>query len=261
MTCFPWGECSESDNFEDSEDSEFDDCDNPEFENSYDFDTDEIVKISEISHITHKRNVVEMDTGTHYCFRPNKKYGKCSYEVTNGSTFGESYRCDLTSIRIPTPQTRYTHVTGNQHILPNGYYTWWGNSTADSSIYGSEKLTTSFRSALGTYKYGQTRDLDADVFLRVGGTLRYKKEICYVIIVHTEAEATDEIKRLPPLCDSDHFTLNGFLHEDGRVNWKSGTVPEFISRSYIDGCFDHFTFAFISMTATVVFISTRKEWI
>ena len=98
-------------------------------------------------------------------------------------------------------------------------------------------------------------------FLRVGGTLRYKKEICYVIIVHTEAEATDEIKRLPPLCDSDHFTLNGFLHEDGRVNWKSGTVPEFISRSYIDGCFDHFTFAFISMTATVVFISTRKEWI
>ena len=223
MTYFPWGECDESN------------------------DRGDFRKIYDISHITHKRNVAEMNTGTHsYCFRPKKKYGKCGYEVTDGSPLGESYRCDLTHIKIPTAQTRYTPVTQEQAVLPDGYYVWWGTSTSDhdSSMYGSEKLTTNFKSALGTYKFGLTHDLDADVFLRVGGTLRYEKEICYVIIVHTEAEATDEIKRLPPLRDSDHFRLNGFLHEDGRVDWKtSGTVPEFISRSY-GACTDYFTFAF-----------------
>lgn len=211
VTFFPWGECCE-------------------FENSA------FSEISEISHITHKRNVVEMDTGTRYRFQPREKYGKCS-------SFGESYRCDLTHIELPTAQTRYTHITDKQHVLPNGCYTWWGHSYMDNSIYGNKKLTTNFKSALGKFKYGQTSDLDSDVFLRVGGTLRYKKEICYVIIVHTEAQTTDEIKRLPPLRDSDHFRLNGFLYEDGRVDWKSGTL-EFISRSYVNGCFDHFALAF-----------------
>ena len=82
------------------------------------------------------------------------------------------------------------------------------------------------------------------MFLRIGGTLRYKKQICYVIIIHTEVQATDEVKHLPPLQDSDHFRLNGFVHEDGRINWDAEMVPEFIKRSYADGCYDRFAFAF-----------------
>ena len=220
VTYFPWGECDE-------------------VEGSRDFK-----KIYDISHITHTKNIDEMDNDSHYCFQPKKKYGKCGYEVMDGSPLGESYRCGLTHIKVPTPQTRYTPVTQEDQLLPDGYYIWWGTSTTDSSMYGNGKLTTNLRSALGTFKFGQTHDLDSDLFLRVGGTLRYKKEICYVIIVHTEAEATDEIKRLPPLHDSDHFRLNGFLHEDGRVDWKSDAAPEFISRSYDNRSTDYFTFAF-----------------
>ena len=183
-----------------------------------------------------------MDTGTHYCFTAAKKYGKCGYEVTDGSPLGESYRCDLKR-SAPTAKTKYTPVTKDQLVLPDGHYIWWGTSTGPpSSMYGSEKLTISFKSVLGTFKCGQTGDRDADVFFRVGGTLRYKKEICYVIVVHTD-KASAEIKALPPLKNTTNFKLKGFLDKDGRVaDWKA--TPAFTSKSYSNGSFDHFAFAF-----------------
>ena len=54
-----------------------------------------------------------------------------------------------------------------------------------------------------------------DVYLRVGGTFRYKKEICYVIVIHTDNGASNEIMELPPLGNNAHFKLNGFLDAHG----------------------------------------------
>lgn len=199
-------------------------------------------QIWKISHITHKKNVADMDKGTHYCFTAAKKYGKCGYKVTDGSPLGESYRCDL-KCSAPKAETKYTSITKDQLVLPDGYYIWWGTSTGpSSSMYGSEKLTTNFKSVLGKFKYGQTSDPNADVFFRVGGTLRYRKEICYVIVVHTE-RASAEIKALPPLKNDTHFKLKGFLDANGRVvDWKA--TPAFTSKSYSNGSYDHFAFAF-----------------
>ena len=121
MTFFPWGECSESAFLEDKEND---------------------VKIFNISHITHKKNVVEMEIageGIHYCIQPKKKYGKSVCKGTGSSSYGESYRCDLTHIRIPTIQTWYTSVNNKQHVLPDGGYIWWGDTCpGNSSIYGSQ---------------------------------------------------------------------------------------------------------------------------
>ena len=220
VTSFPWGECKRESS-----------------RRSY--------KIWNISHITHKRNVVEMDRGTQYCFKAAKKYGKCGYEVTDGSPLGESYRCDLKR-HIPTARTEYTPVTKDQLVLPDGYYIWFGASTTKCSMYGSEKLTTGFKSVLGKFKWCQ-KDPDEkelpDVYFRVGGTLRYRNEICYVIVVHTETEASAEIKALPPLRNNAHFKLNRFLDARGRVvDWEA--TPEFIPKLYSNGSYDHFAFAF-----------------
>ena len=113
-------------------------------------------------------------------------------------------------------------------------------------MYGTEKLTTNFKSVLRKFQWSR-KDKDdrqpPDVYLRVGGTLRYKKEICYVIVVHTDNEATEEIESLPPLRNSRHFILNGFLDIRGRIaDWD--TYPDFISRSFEDECKDQFAFAF-----------------
>ena len=183
----------------------------------------------------------------HYCFEPKQKYGKCGYEVTDGSPLGESYRCVLNR-KTPTTETQYTKVTDKELLLPDGYYVWWGPSNIKSSMYGTEKLTTSFKSALGKFKWFH-RDPDEpsqapDVYFRVGGTLRYKKEICYVIVIHTGNGASDEIEKLPPLRSNAHFKLNGFLDARGRVNWDRETVPEFTPGQFEGGCKDHFAFAF-----------------
>ena len=221
MTCYPWKECK------------------PDSKG-------QLEKIYKIAHITHKRNMVTIDAvGYHYHFEPKQKYGKCGYEVTDGSPLGESYRCVLDH-KTPTTETRYTKVTDKELLLPDGYYVWWGPSNVTSSMYGTEKLTTSFKSALGKFKWFH-KDPDEpdppDVYLRVGGTLRYKKEICYVIVIHTDNGASNEIEKLPPLRNNAHFKLNGFLDVRGRVvNWE--TVPEFIPGQFEGGCKDILAFAF-----------------
>ena len=223
MTCFPWGECK---------------LDETKSSQTY--------VIQTISHITHKTNATKIEAGaTKFNFKPAEKYGKCGYEVTDGSPLGESYRCNLKR-RTPTAETEYIRIAHDQLVLPDGYYSWWGASTVNHSMYGTEKLTTSFRSALGKFKWCQkdpNEEKPPEVYLRVGGTLRYRKEICYVIIVHTETEASAEIEALPPLRSNAHFKLNGFLDARGRViNWD--VTPTFVRRFYSDGCYDQFAFAF-----------------
>ena len=220
VSCYPWGECR---SLED---------DGPQ-------------TIYSISHITHRKEVRKIDTGGQfYCFQPSQKYGKCGYDVTDGSPLGESYRCDLKG-KTPTDRTKYTPILREELVFP-GFYLWWGPSSTTSSMYGTEKLTANFKSVLRKFQWSR-KEQDApnlpDVYLRVRGTLRYKKEICYVILIHTDNEATEEIKRLPPLEDSRHFKLNEFLDDCGRVaDWD--TYPAFIPRFYEDGCKDHFAFAF-----------------
>ena len=165
--------------------------------------------------------------------------------MTDGSPLGESFCCDLKR-KTPTDQTMYVPISREELVLPDGYYLWWGTNSTRSSMYGTEKLTANFKSVLRKFQLSR-KDRDThrrpDVYLRVGGTLRYKKEICYVIVVHTDNEATEEVECLPPLRPSRHFKLNGFLDACGRVtDWD--TYPDFIPRSYEGGCKDHFAFAF-----------------
>ena len=164
-----------------------------------------------IAYVTHKSNMATIKEDDHsYHFEPKQKYGKCGYEVTDGSPLGESYRCVLDH-KTPTTETQYTKVTDKELLLPDGYYVWWGSSNVKSSMYGTEKLATSFKSALSKFKWFHSnpdeQDLP-DVHLRVGGTLHYKKEICYVIVIHTDNGASNEIEKLPPLRNNAHFNLN-----------------------------------------------------
>ena len=220
VTCYPWGECQY-------------------------MQTNYRKKIYDISHITHKQPAALIESENGFSFKPAAKYGKCG-DVPDGSPLGESYRCVLKIDAPPTTETKYLHIRKNELVLPEGYYSWWGSGSVEKSLYGSVKFTTPLNSAIGKFAWSKRvcASEQPGVFLRVAGTLRYRKEICFVIVIHTDTDATDEIKNLPPLSEpNESFELNGFLDEDGRVvNWR--TSPTFIHKSYSDNCYNIFAFAF-----------------
>ena len=203
--------------------------------------------IYEISHVTHKHltALIELESATGFSFKPAPKYGKCG-DVPDGSPLGESYRCILKIDAPPTTETKYLHIKKEELVLPEGYYSWWGSGSVEKSLYGSIKFTTPLTSAIGKFAWSKRvcASEQPGVFLRVAGTLRYRKEICFVIVIHTDTDATDEIKNLPPLREPNEcFKLNGFLDEDGQVV-KWGACPTFIHKSYSDDCYNTFAFAF-----------------
>ena len=88
------------------------------------------------------------------------------------------------------------------------------------SPYGSHGFVVSFEDLLKCYKQSRTDVINNDdcaVYLRVGGTLRYRFEICYVVIVCTKYD--DELECFPSLHSwSDVFDHKGLVLPSGEVD-------------------------------------------
>ena len=188
--------------------------------------------IATLCHVTHRTEAErisalassETDKSGEYVFFPQPKKGKCGYYITDGSPLGESYLCNLKG-SIPNENTVYKAVSPDQHLLPKGSYSWWGvDEPGKESKYGSCKFSVSFGDLLRAFqkshsKFGQKPSLS----FRKAGTLRYRYEICYVIVVHASTDDDRYIRHLPPLTNREEkFEFHDFLNDQGVVtNWQA----------------------------------------
>lgn len=195
------------------------------------------VAIHKVSHVTHDIEAEGIErTGTHFTFKARQKCGKAY--IKDGRQLGESYKevCPY----------EYDQIPETEPVLP-GYYSWWGISLtgvseakkvrqaierkmkrhryelADylkdppESHYGNNEFSTELTNILQYYQRSR-QCYKRDVYLKRGGTLRYRQEICYVIVICTK-EDLDRLSDFPNLNpeETEVFNSNGLLSENGSI--------------------------------------------
>ena len=236
-----------------------------------DLDKTYFVPVDRLAHITHKEEakiIAEVDRQHHY-FVAAPKVGK-EYNW-DGSPIGESYVATTSGQHAVSEEDTYKKVPQTSSLLP-GYYSWWGVTTREwlkgdseaaqrmrratsglyvadylksppQSRYGSKEFSVNLADAIKCY---QSSRKSTDVYMKLTGTLRYKKEICYVITVCTSSD--DEITEKSEYGDlkeaTEVFTDNGMLDEDGKVV-DHNAVPHFYPRHInTSNSWANLTFAF-----------------
>ena len=241
-----------------------------------------MLPVSVVCHATHKEQASQItlhceDDG-YYRFTPHNKPGK-SY-IEDGRPLGESYRC--TQDGIPDADTPcYQSIPDTGQVFP-GYYSWWGLAspgltpdqqtclssnpppylkTPPESVYGGYAFESKFSDLLQSYASSRGCGVE-DIYLKVGGTLRYKREIAYVVIVCTSRDL-GALNSYYPLTHAppDVFKHNGLVDDDGKVV-NIAKVPNFITR-YVDANSSYetlnFAFYFSSPLADFQCLSSTVE--
>ena len=178
------------------------------------------LKVAKLCHATHKEQGKQIMTNTKkYHFKTYKKVGKSREErdIKNRCYRGESYHAKRIKLEIPNEHdTTNERIPANREVFP-GFYTWWGLYVEDpppgpqdtlpnylksppESTYGSTAFVISFHDILKSYASARSCSLH-NICLRVGGTLRYKCEIAYVIIVCTTSD--EDLSRYNPVTSHD----------------------------------------------------------
>ena len=207
-----------------------------------------MLPVSVVCHATHKEQASQItlhrEVGGYYRFTPHKKPGK-SY-IEDGCSLGESYRCAQDG--VPDADTPcYQSIPDTGQVFP-GYYSWWGLAspgltldqktclsknpppylkTPPESVYGGYAYKSKFSDLLQSY--ASSRNC-VDIYLKVGGTLRYKCEIAYVVIVCTSHDL-GALNSYYPITHAprDVFNPSGLVDDDGKVI-NIARVPNFTTR-------------------------------
>ena len=183
--------------------------------------------MDKLSHITHNKEALAIvGGGKDYEFIPRGRYGK-AYKW-DGSPIGESFKdtflnpTDEIMPKIKPSCQWYTKVNDGTSLLPKGYYSWWGISvsrkycqrflpneslpfyfqTPRISAYGNNSFSVELTRLLRCYQtsHEDGRGIRPDICLLRGGTLRYRHEVCYVIIVCMEGHRYSEpLKEYPAI--------------------------------------------------------------
>lgn len=199
------------------------------------------IPIDNIVHTTHRdsaRGIKRKGRPTEYTFEPKAKRGKSNlHDSENQGSFKKI-----------SERNSFQKIRSHERVLP-GNLSWWGLDTIQwyksddklgqtigkevkflrderifvapfmsnpaESRYGDTGLIVSFKNALQSYKDSRTDLVDPKVCLRVAGTLRYRYEICYVVIVCTTDDK--ELECYPSLHNCKEFDDKGFVHESGRI--------------------------------------------
>ena len=198
------------------------------------------INIEKLCHVTHDEEFYKINKGDRYVFIPRQKFGKAGYNY-DGAPIGESYVICEPSDVPPNHQTRYRYVSKDEEVLP-GYYIWWsidhscifprepylnlmqntgrevyGYYTHEpfnypiKSRYGNHKFTSDIKELLQCYQNAYGSPLPHIEF-RCGGTLRYRNEICYVVIVcavHPDSEHPLSKDEFPIWKDLEVEYVNG----------------------------------------------------
>ena len=196
------------------------------------------VPINHFTHVTHDEEASEICQDGHFEFKARKKFGKT--RERDGRSCGDSFRPSQVSVGL------YFQITDKDAVFP-GYHSWWSVHLEHThppshiqgvldriegfntfvpdylnvnphSRYGNHAFVCSFEGLLTAY--ANARDVEiGNVCIRKGGTLRYKFEICYVLIICTDNNRDRrELADFNPLeLKSSQFHTNGLITANGNI--------------------------------------------
>ena len=221
------------------------------------------VAVKKLCHITHNEEFKEISQNDkYYVFKPKQKFGKSGY-ISHSKQVGKSYALCEPSALPPNHQTQYRMVNMHKEVLP-GYYIWWsidhscvptvpswklekyfghqwyGYYTSEpferpiTSRYGNHMFTSYIMQLLQSYQSAYGSPLPRIEF-RCGGTLRYRCEICYVVIVcavnpHEKHSLSEE--EFPIIWENVQIIYNS----NGQVSFVQ--PPEITLRNGITGYYE-----------------------
>ena len=191
------------------------------------------IPVSQLCHMTH------WEQGRHimrnHQFETNSKVGKSLKErdIENGCYRGESYHFKRGDLVTPNEHMLYERIPPLGQVIP-GCYTWWGLhvenpphgpqdtlpnylKTPPNSIYGSMAFVISFHDILESYASARNCSSHKKVCLRVGGTMRYKHEIAYVIIVCTTSDEKELFRYDTVTSCGEPIDIQGLVNENGVI--------------------------------------------
>jgi len=209
--------------------------------------------------VTHNREATAInESPEEFTFICRQKFGKTYIE--DGRPLGESYR------EVAPNRYRYCQIPETDTVLP-GYYSWWGISlSADwegamedprrkiqreritygtyvanylkepvESCYGNNEYSVTFENILQCYAKSRHCSVE-EIYLKLAGTLRYKQEICYVIVIciHTDLRSLLHFQNLTPN-ESEVFNPKGLLADNGSIK-NCRAVPVFKTRYPVKWC-------------------------
>ena len=230
------------------------------------------LSISTLCHTTHKKQADTIEANR-FRFTPNTKYGKTN-DLNAGQPLGESYFCVQSA--IPEPESEcYECIPPSRELFP-GHYSWWGLvpgvrlrldnpplylKSPPESIYGGHSFTIGFTDLLESYRSsrGCTR---SNICLKIGGTLRYKHEIGYVVIVCTTNEQDREmLEKYDPITKAPLaiFDPNGLV-DDGGIVVDLDAEPTFTTR-YVNASDSYETLSFAFFFPELQYFRCSKDTI
>ena len=200
------------------------------------------IPIYKLRHDTHPQQAFQIKPDgrqTSYTFTPKPKRGKIYDYEEEGS-----YR--------KVSENRFQKIKHDETVI-EGNLSWWGVDTQSwynsngqafgsaaatlhserifvspfmsnppESPYGNQGFAVNFKDLLKHYKESRSNIVNTEdlvLFLRVGGTLRYRYEICYVVIVCMKHDK--ELECYPSLYTcSDIFDYKGLLLPNGQIDEK-----------------------------------------
>ena len=200
-----------------------------------------ILPITYLSHITHNEQAaaIKRNDGK-FVFIPKAKVGKALGRY-DGSPVGETFKAT---------RGTFTEIPFGSPVFP-GRISWWGISSTNchetefqalvdeskrtmprlveanylkdvpESRYGNNKFIVSLPNLMKIYKQSRTDCKDKEVCLKNAGTLRYKYEICYVIMVAMEGDIDDIF---PSIYGEPRFKHNGLIDNNGKLSGSS--IPD-----------------------------------
>ena len=192
-----------------------------------------------IAHITHYENAEQIISSGF----------KINAFPKRGSNGNYSYRC------VNREDGIFKQIDDKTSLIPyDGSFSWWsielnqvhdhlGHKNIsgvdcrtsflfdkDRSMYGSVKFSMEFDDLISYYAQSRGEN-DENVLCKVGGTLRYRREVCYVIIVCV----TDDTQELTRLHD---VNLSQLVISHPYNYFRGGQLSEPVTTSW-----DHYVFA------------------
>ncbi len=207
-----------------------------------------LIPISRLCHITHEFEAGGIEGDTQFTFIPTKKLGK--QFSWDGSPLGTTYR------KISDNKYKEIRHSEDNPVFP-GYLSWWGINTQEENImdqvrankdngryppaylsnppgshYGNKAFSTKLEHILLDYQRSRDDRPNEEAYLRGAGTLRYRHEICYVIMVCMQGDNVQDTFALPQNDPNGIINLKGMVDEQGVViNYSE--IPIFQPKSIV----------------------------
>ncbi len=211
------------------------------------------IPIYRVSHTTHDEAAMSIGSTLpqgYYTFKTRARLGKqgdLTWDETTsygGASLGETYK------QLESGEFELLQRSEASPVFP-GYLSWWGidvkpfyntqegNELCEnindikrnrlyyvpdylnerpSSRYGNNSYSLAFPDLLTSYQTARDDKPGGTVQLKVGGTLLYKQEICYVVMVGLEGD--EKLQSMPSMGDYEYFSPfqhKGLINSEGVV--------------------------------------------